>query len=64
MAGALGLSTIAEGVETAAQELRLRQLGCEVVQGYLYSRPVAPEVVEQLLSRRLDAVGRSLRRTA
>ena len=64
MARALGLGTIAEGVETAGQELRLRQLGCEVVQGYLYSRPVAPEVVPDLLQLRLDAGGRSLRRTA
>jgi diguanylate cyclase (GGDEF)-like protein len=40
MAQALGITTIAEGVETPAQADRLRELGCDSVQGYLYSRPV------------------------
>ena len=37
---ALGLSAVAEGIEDAATAERLRELGCEVGQGYLYSRPV------------------------
>jgi len=41
----LGVSVIAEGVETTAQNERLRQLGCPLVQGYLYGRPVAPAEV-------------------
>jgi EAL domain-containing protein (putative c-di-GMP-specific phosphodiesterase class I) len=36
----LGLSVIAEGVETEAQAEMLRSKGCELAQGYLYSRPV------------------------
>ncbi len=36
----LGLTTVAEGVETAAQAERLAALGCEMAQGYYYSYPV------------------------
>jgi diguanylate cyclase (GGDEF)-like protein len=52
MAHALGISTIAEGVETPNQARRLIELECDSVQGYLYSRPVRAErlshVVEAL----------------
>src|SRR5258708_14137797 len=37
---ALGIVVVAEGVETQAQAQRLRQLGCEQAQGYLFGRPV------------------------
>ena len=40
MARALGITTVAEGVETQAQATRLHELGCDEVQGFLYSRPV------------------------
>jgi diguanylate cyclase (GGDEF)-like protein/PAS domain S-box-containing protein len=40
LAQALGLSIIAEGVETAAQRDKLRELGCHRFQGYLYGRPM------------------------
>lgn len=40
IAQALSLSIVAEGVETAEQEQRLTELGCELLQGYLFSRPV------------------------
>ena len=36
---ALGVSIIAEGVETENQATLLRAAGCEVVQGYLFGRP-------------------------
>ncbi len=39
----LGMSTVAEGAERAAEVEVLRDLGCDVVQGYVYSRPVAPD---------------------
>ena len=39
----LGMKTIAEGVEHPAQENFLRELGCDVLQGYLLSPPVPPE---------------------
>jgi diguanylate cyclase (GGDEF)-like protein len=60
MARALGVSTIAEGVETAGQAARLTELGCDAAQGYLYSRPVRaeslPAVVQSLSSKRLQLV--------
>ena len=40
MARALGMETIAEGVETPAQLRTLRQLGVHLSQGYLWSRPL------------------------
>lgn len=40
IAQALSLSIVAEGVETEEQELRLAELGCGLLQGYLFSRPV------------------------
>ncbi len=43
MAGALGLSTLAEGVETEGQLAFLRRQGCQAVQGYLLSRPLPAE---------------------
>jgi EAL domain-containing protein (putative c-di-GMP-specific phosphodiesterase class I) len=42
---ALGVSIIAEGVETESQATLLRAAGCEVVQGFLFGRP-APLTVE------------------
>jgi diguanylate cyclase len=39
----VGLSVTAEGVETAAQADRLRRLGCDLAQGWLFGRPVPPE---------------------
>jgi EAL domain-containing protein (putative c-di-GMP-specific phosphodiesterase class I) len=36
----LGITTVAEGVETAEQEAVLRELGCDFAQGYLFSRPL------------------------
>ena len=39
----LGLTVVAEGVETEAQRAYLAERGCTELQGYLFSRPVAPE---------------------
>jgi len=41
MASSLGLTVVAEGVETAAQADLLRDLGCQYGQGYYFSRPVS-----------------------
>jgi diguanylate cyclase (GGDEF)-like protein/PAS domain S-box-containing protein len=48
---ALGLEVTAEGVETNEQLVMLIADQCNEVQGYLLARPVAPEVIEQLLER-------------
>jgi diguanylate cyclase (GGDEF)-like protein len=41
LGGALGLRTVGEGVETAAQRDALHALGCDCGQGYLFARPLA-----------------------
>lgn len=50
LAHRLGLTVTAECVETAAQAARLRQIGCDTGQGWLYSRPVAPDRISALLT--------------
>jgi len=47
----LQLAIIAEGVETDFQERFLRELGCEMGQGYLYSQPVPTDQIESLVNR-------------
>ncbi|MFE0374804.1 putative bifunctional diguanylate cyclase/phosphodiesterase [Streptomyces inhibens] len=56
LAHRLGLTVTAECVESAEQAERLRRIGCDTGQGWLYSRPVAPDRVEALLDagRRTD----------
>jgi EAL domain-containing protein (putative c-di-GMP-specific phosphodiesterase class I) len=51
LAHSLGMSTIAEGVETPAQLADLRSSGCDSVQGYLLSRPTTAEQVPAMLAR-------------
>jgi EAL domain-containing protein (putative c-di-GMP-specific phosphodiesterase class I) len=52
---ALGMTTIAEGVETEAQLARVRADGCTDAQGYLISRPLAPELIEEFLRSRTES---------
>jgi diguanylate cyclase (GGDEF)-like protein len=52
LAEAFGLQLVAEGVETPAAALTLIQHGCHRAQGFLFSRPVAGDAMESLLSRR------------
>lgn len=40
MAKAIGVRTLAEGVETEEQYQFLRSIGCEKVQGYLFGKPM------------------------
>lgn len=49
MATALDLQSIGEGIETPGQVALLRSLGCELGQGYLFSRPAAPQRISELL---------------
>lgn len=43
----LGLSVVAEGVETKEQAQILRQKGCDVLQGYFFSKPIPTDEFEQ-----------------
>jgi len=52
LAEAFGLQLVAEGVETAAAAQTLIEHGCHRAQGFLFSRPVAGDAMESLLSRR------------
>lgn len=44
--------TVAEGIETEEEALILKELGCLYGQGYLYSRPVKANIIDQLVFRR------------
>jgi len=48
----LGLKTTAEGVETEDQRDLLLSMGCDSIQGYLYSKPLTPEALKEFISRR------------
>ncbi len=50
MAGRLGLSCVAEGVETLLQSRVLLQRGCTTAQGYYFSPPLPPEGIEEMLA--------------
>ncbi|MEH6625393.1 MAG: EAL domain-containing protein [Motiliproteus sp.] len=51
----LNLEIIAEGVETVEQQQFVHKNGCNLAQGFLFSRPVAPEVIATMLSAQSDA---------
>ena len=45
----LDINIVAEGVETTAQLRQLQAMGCDEVQGYLFSKPVPPEAIPELM---------------
>ena len=51
----LEVPVVAEGVETEDQYVMLRDLGCDVIQGYYFARPVKPAEFEVLLKEGKDA---------
>jgi diguanylate cyclase (GGDEF)-like protein len=50
LGAALGLTTVAEGVETPLQLARLRDLGCPLAQGYLFGRPRPADLLESFVT--------------
>jgi diguanylate cyclase (GGDEF)-like protein/PAS domain S-box-containing protein len=53
---ALGLTTVAEGIETPTELRRLRELGCGLGQGYLFSHPLEPDAMADLVAHRIGPV--------
>ena len=56
MGKALGLTIVAEGVETIEQDKFLRDHACDEIQGFLFSKPVAPDKIVALLGAHQAAV--------
>lgn len=52
----LDLIVVAEGVETEGQLRLLRDAGCDLVQGYYFSRPVPAEEFEKLIQKELELI--------
>ena len=54
MAHSMDIEVLAEGVETEGQLAYLNSLGCDKLQGYLYSKPIPHDEVEELLKEAID----------
>jgi len=59
LAHGLGITVVAEGIETDEQARRLRELGCDMGQGYAWAHPAEPIRVGQFVNRRLETKRRS-----
>lgn len=55
LAKAVGLQVVAEGVETEEQQALLAEMNCDVIQGYLISRPVRAAEVPALITKHNEA---------
>ena len=62
LAQTLGLKTVVEGVETAEAAQRVREMGCDMIQGYYYSKPLSQQEFERYLAA--EQAGRRMRMTA
>ena len=50
----LNVPTVAEGVETDSQLNTLKQMGCGIIQGYYFSKPVPPEEFSKFIEKELE----------
>ncbi|NML59564.1 EAL domain-containing response regulator [Massilia sp. RP-1-19] len=53
----LGMKTTAEGVEDSATHTYLQEIGCDLAQGYLFSRPLTPMLLANWMDKHLEKVG-------
>ncbi|MCH3916925.1 MAG: bifunctional diguanylate cyclase/phosphodiesterase [Spirochaetia bacterium] len=60
MAKWMGLKVIAEGVETLPQLSFLRGIGCDLVQGYYYAKPMPPQELDDFIEKNGLAIGSPL----
>ncbi|MDX6382015.1 MAG: hypothetical protein QOI57_3039, partial [Rubrobacteraceae bacterium] len=51
LAHTLGMGVIAERVERADQAEQLKEMGCELAQGYYFAKPLPPEAVTEFLQQ-------------
>jgi EAL domain-containing protein (putative c-di-GMP-specific phosphodiesterase class I) len=56
MGNTLRLNTVAEGIESAEQAYALRDLGCEMAQGYHFAKPMSATQMEQFLHRASNSI--------
>ncbi|HJP88036.1 MAG TPA: EAL domain-containing protein [Candidatus Limnocylindrales bacterium] len=54
LAHGLGITVVAEGIETEEQAKRLRDLGCDMGQGYAWAHPAPPVQVATFMARRVE----------
>ena len=47
----LGVQTIAEGIETKEQMEFIRNIKCDIIQGYYYSKPISKEEFEKYFNK-------------
>ena len=60
----MGMSIVAEGVETEFDALAMRHFGCTEMQGYYFSRPVPPQAIDKLLAEQNAAAPKEITITA
>jgi len=56
IAEALGIKTVGEGIESGSQWLRLREMGCDTGQGFLFSQPVSLAEASRLVRENVTYV--------
>jgi len=56
LAHGLNLRVVAEGVETAEQAAFLSEQGCDIIQGYLLSRPLPPAAMRDWLAQHASSI--------